>query len=256
MELTNEEKATFYRDGYVTLRGIVPRDMVDAARHAINHSLGEQGMDKHDLPVLRTTSYCKDIYGSKTITGLVDNSPVLPLVESLLGRGNVATVRVGRIALNFPRAPGSGQIEPSGHIEGLGWGSNGLEKGTYIRDFAVFAVILLSDLPGAFAGNFTVWPGSHESIAQYLLENGHERLSDGTPRVALPRGPVQITGAPGDTVLAHYLLLHCAAPNHAPDIRYAAIFKLRHRACDPMDRSAYTDIWREFPGLQLDQLLS
>src|SRR5262245_12014736 len=85
MELTNEEKATFYRDGYVTLRGIVPRDMVDAARHTINHSLGEQGMDKQDLPVLRTTSYCKDIQGSKTITGLVDNSPVLPLVESLLG---------------------------------------------------------------------------------------------------------------------------------------------------------------------------
>ena len=206
-------------------------------------------MNKHDLPLLRSTSYCKDIQGSKTITGLVDHSPVLPLVESLVGTGNIATVRAGKIALNFPRAPETRQVEPTGHIEGMGTGINGLKKGTYLRDFTVFVVILLSDLPTVFGGNFTLWPGSHEFFAQYLLENGHQRLSDGTPRVALPRGPVQITGEAGDIVIAHYLLLHSAAPNYTPDIRYAVIFKLRHTACDSMDRSAYTDIWQEFPGL-------
>ena len=90
MKLTREEKLCFRQNGYVTLRGVVPQDMVDAARHAINHSLGEQGMDKDDLPLLRSTSYCKDIQGSKTITGLVHESPVFALVESLLGRGSVA----------------------------------------------------------------------------------------------------------------------------------------------------------------------
>ena len=66
----------------------------------------------------------------------------------------------------------------------------------------------------------------------------------------LPEGPVQITGQAGDVVLTHHQLVHCAAPNASSNIRYAAIFRLRHAECEQIGRAAFTDIWREWPGVR------
>ena len=42
--LTQKQKLDFYENGYITVPGVVPQLMVDAARQAINHSIGEVGM--------------------------------------------------------------------------------------------------------------------------------------------------------------------------------------------------------------------
>ena len=75
-------------------------------------------------------------------------------------------------------------------------------------------------------------------------------LEQGMPRVALPEGPVMLQGQPGDVVLTHHQLVHTAAPNASPHVRYAAIFRLRHKDCAEIGRDAYTDIWREWPGIR------
>jgi ectoine hydroxylase-related dioxygenase (phytanoyl-CoA dioxygenase family) len=75
-------------------------------------------------------------------------------------------------------------------------------------------------------------------------------LTEGMPQVEMPEGPVQITGQAGDVVLAHHQLVHTAAPNASPHIRYAAIFRMRHVECEQIGRDAYTDIWREWPGVR------
>ena len=66
----------------------------------------------------------------------------------------------------------------------------------------------------------------------------------------LPEGPHQIVGNAGDVVLTHHQIVHSAAPNAASDIRYAAIFRLRHVDCADNGYDAYTDIWKEWPGVQ------
>ena len=38
--LTQLQKQEFYRNGFIKVAGVVPRLMVDAARQAINHSIG------------------------------------------------------------------------------------------------------------------------------------------------------------------------------------------------------------------------
>ena len=250
MQLTRQQKLQFHRDGYLKIPGAVPLIMIDRALRAINHSLGEQGMNKNDLPTLRAQSYCSEVQQDPALTDLFNHSPVFPLAESLLGAGKVQSTGSGQIALRFPSALDAEPPAPRGHLDGLGSGLNGQAKGQYRRSFTGLAVVLLSPLTGDYGGNFTVWPGSHAFFEEYFRKNGHEILAQGMPQVDLPHGPVQVTGEPGDAIFAHHLLVHTAAPNASSHIRYAAIFRLRHKDCEDIGPAAYTDIWREWPGIR------
>ena len=59
--LTRKQKLDFYENGFISIPGVVPRLMVDAARQAINHSIGEVGMHPEDLVRFRAQSYCNEI---------------------------------------------------------------------------------------------------------------------------------------------------------------------------------------------------
>ena len=48
MQLTLEQKRAFIERGYVRVPNAVSRDLINAALHAINHSLGE-GINPADL---------------------------------------------------------------------------------------------------------------------------------------------------------------------------------------------------------------
>lgn len=250
MQLTPSRLETFREQGYLTIPGAVPRLMVDRALHAINHSLGEEGMNKADLPTLRAQSYCKEIREHEAVTSLLNDSPVFSIAEQLIGAGNLAPAKAGQVALRFPRPPGEDAPPPRGHLDGLGSGLNGSAKGTYRRGFTALAVILLNDLPGPNGGNFTVWPKSHRFFEDHFKSNGVEVLENGMPRLDLPAPAHQITGEAGDAVITHHQLVHGAAPNTSPHIRYAAIFRLRHVECETFGNQAYTDIWHEWPGIR------
>lgn len=248
--LSPNQRRRFHDDGYLILPGAVPEAAVRRARRAINHSLGEEGMAKEDLPRMRAQSYCGELRSDAAILELVTRTSVWASVESLMGEGAVQEPTGGQIALRFPSAPGSDPGPPRGHLDGLGSGANGMERGVYSRGFTGLAVVLLGDLPETFSGNFTVWPGTHRFFQEYFLKHGHEVLGDGMPRVELPSEPVQITGRRGDVVLTHHQLVHTAAPNASDDIRYAAIFRLRHVDIETVGFDAFTDIWREWDGVR------
>ena len=248
--LTQKQKLEFYENGYISIPGVVPQLMVDAARQAINHSIGQVGMHPEDLERFRAQSYCNEIREAPQVVDLFNKTPVREIAESLMGEGNVQTPSSGQIALRFPGPLHTDPNEPSGHLDGLGSGKNGMEKGIYRRGFTALAVIYLADVPEPYSGNFTVWPKSHSFFANYFEKEGHEILANGMPRQALPEGPQQIIGKAGDVVLTHHQLVHTAAPNAGANIRYAVIFRLRHVDVEEIGYAAYTDIWREWPGIQ------
>ncbi len=248
--LTRKQKLDFYENGYIKVGGVVPQLMVDAARQAINHSIGAVGLNEGDLARFRAQSYCAEIRDAPAIVNLYGKTPLRELAESLMGDGNVNVPGAGQIALRFPGPLHTDAGEPRGHLDGLGSGTNGMEKGVYRRGFTALAVVYLSDVPAPYRGNFTVWPRSHSFFAGYFEKEGHEVLANGMPQPQLPEKPVQIVGKAGDIVLTHHQIVHTAAPNTAADIRYAAIFRLRHVDCEQNGYDAYTDIWREWPGIQ------
>jgi hypothetical protein len=250
--LTRRQKRHFYEEGYVVVPGAVPRLMVDAARQAINHSVGSVGVREENSAQYRPAALCDELRSQALMTGLFNNASVIGAAESMIGEGNLHPAGGVQIALRFPGAVGTDAGEPHGHLDGLGSGTNGTPKGEYVRGFTALAVIYLGDVPEPYSGNFTVWPKSHTFFRDYFTENGHGVLAEGMPRVELPEPPVQITGSAGDLVLAHHQIVHTAAPNGSANIRYAAITRLRHLDIKENGPDVYTDIWREYPGLRAE----
>ena len=250
MQLSRQQKTFFREQGYIVIPGALSQKMVDEALRSINHSLGSEGMSKDDLPRLYAQSFCNEVQEARAITDLFNHSPVYAIAESLLGEGNVEKTGAGQIALRFPMDPTSDPGPLDGHLDGLGSGLNGSAIGNYSRGFTGLVVCLLSQLSADYSGNFTVWPRTHTLFEDYFKEHGHEVLENGMPRLEYPEEPIMLQGQPGDVVITHHQLVHNAAPNTSPHVRYAAIFRLLHIDCKEIGRDAYTDISREWPGIR------
>ena len=174
MLLSNKQKRDFYENGYLCLPNAVSSTIVDSALRSINHSLGEEGMNKEELPTLRAQSYCREIRESSSITNLINQSQLIEVMDDLLGVDNLGPIKSGQIALRFPRQSSDKISPPHGLLDGLGSGLNGSDKGTYLRNFTALAVVLLNPLPSINSGNFTVWPKSHNFFADYFRKHGTE----------------------------------------------------------------------------------
>ncbi len=246
MELSRAQKEAFIQQGYMRVPGVVPRVMVDAALRAINYSVG-QGMDPEQMTKFRAQSYCPELQREPVITDLLMRTPAWPLAESLVGQGRIQPITPGQIALRFPTMQDPPPV-PRPHLDGMYSPTNGVPEGT-IQNFTMLAAVLLSDLPGENAGNFTVWPGTHTLFEGYFRERGPQSLLEGMPKVEMP-APKQVTGQAGDVVLVHYQLAHSVGPNTSPNVRYAIFFRLRHVDHADHHWDCMTDIWLEWQGLR------
>ncbi|HZC27856.1 MAG TPA: hypothetical protein VE287_12585 [Actinopolymorphaceae bacterium] len=246
MQLTQTQKSSLYENGLVKLPGIVPAAYVNAALRAVNGSLGSEGIHPDRLVTFRSQSYCPELQRSPAITDLLHASPLWSLAEDAIGVGQISPVGAGQIALRFPT---DGEPhEPHAHIDGMYTPHNGVTEGT-IQNFTALIGVFLSDVPGPYAGNFTVWPGTHRTYESYFRANGPESLLQGMPPVELPTSE-QVTAKAGDAVLAHYQLGHGIAGNASPHIRYAVFFRLSHVDHESVRLECMTDIWQEWAGMR------
>lgn len=246
MQLSHAQKVSLYEKGFVKVSQVVPRVMVDAALRAINHSLGE-GIDPEQLNTYRSRSFCPELQDQPVITDLLNKTPALALAESAIGAGKIKPVTAGQIALRFPSLQDP-PPPPNPHLDGMYTPYNGVPKGK-ILSFTMLLGVALSPVTTPFAGNLTVWPGSHHIYRRYFAERGPDALLEGMPPVDLPE-PEQILAQPGDVILAHYELGHGVALNTAPFPRYAIYFRLHHVEHDKQRQETMTDIWREWEGLR------
>ncbi len=243
MRLAPDQRLRLREQGFIQVPAAIPRAQVDAALRAVNASLG-QGVDPAQLATYRAQSFCLELVQSPVITDLFNRSPAIALASALIGA--VEPVTGGQIALRFPSLAASAGLPPP-HLDGMYTPSNGVVAGS-LDSFTALACVLLSDLPGCDAGNFSVWPGSHLRHAAHLRAHGARSLLAGMPPLALGAG-LQITGRAGDLILAHYLLGHTVAPNLAPHVRYAVFFRLRALGHRERQEAALGDPWLEWPGL-------
>jgi hypothetical protein len=246
MKLTFQQKQSMLTNGYIHVPGAIPNIMVDRALRHINHSVGE-GMPPERMQIFRAQSYAPELQNQPPIADLFNRTPVKSLVEDLIGEGNTLPVNGGQIALRFPALqdpPGA----PGPHLDGMYTPTNGVKEGT-IANFTMLVGVLLSPVRDVFAGNFTVWPGTHTIYERYFREHGPEALLKGLPPVAMPE-PVQTTGEPGDVFLVHYQLAHGVAPNVSPFPRYAIFFRVKHAEHDLDWQAPMKDIWLHWPGIR------
>ncbi|MFZ0590493.1 MAG: phytanoyl-CoA dioxygenase family protein [Bryobacteraceae bacterium] len=211
----------FIRDGYVHFPQLVPQRLVEAARERILRDV-DQNYDAARLIEYNNQSWCPGLRGSPAILNLFNSDPVQSVVNEALGKNRFQHDH-GQIAIR--KAHNSDQrYEPAPHIDGIPTPHNGL-KGTEIQNFTALVGIFLTEVKTAFAGNFTVWPGSHFILEKHFRERGKAALDEGMPSIPLGE-PMQLLAKPGDLVLCHYELAHSAAPNLSDNDRIAIFFRL------------------------------
>ena len=251
MALSADDKRTLEETGYLLVPGLVSPDRARAALAAINASLGRNGLPPDALPHMEALTFCPELVGDTAVLDLYRATPLKELAEAALGAGCVRDPRDAQIALRFP-TPGAAKGDPRPHIDGLPRALNGVAAGT-LYHFTALAVVFLSDVDEPFAGNFTVWPGSHRALAAYFATNDAlgtlARPEVPFPPVALPEAPRQLIVQAGDALLAHYLLVHGVSVNLGPHIRYAVFFRLFHDEHEPDAIASLGDLWRHWPGL-------
>ncbi|MFC5648349.1 phytanoyl-CoA dioxygenase family protein [Paenibacillus solisilvae] len=246
MKLSYEQKQSMLEHGYVHVKDVIPKIMVDEALRHINHSVGE-GMNPADLPIFRSQSFCPELQSTPPITDLFNRTPVKALVDDLIGADMTGHIGGGQVALRFPTLQDPPH-RPGPHLDGTYSPTNGVKEGT-IANFTMLVGVLLSPVREANSGNFTVWPGTHQQYEQYFREHGPESLLKGLPKVEMPE-PVQTMGEPGDVFLVHYQLAHGVAPNTSPFPRYAIFFRVKHIHHNEDWKAPMTDIWLHWPGMK------
>jgi len=244
--LSDLQKESFYRDGYLHLPNVVPAPLARAALRAINEDVG-RGLDPGRMEEFYARSFCPELRRSAVIVDLFQASAARELAEGLVGKGALRAPEIGQIALRFPGCGQGSPLRP--HVDGTHGPKNGVPAGS-VHHFTMLAMVALSDAQQDFAGNFTVWPGSHRLYERYFQTHEVTDMLRGTPRLSELPTPTQLRVRMGDLVLAHYELGHAGAPNLSPSIRYAVFFRLYHREHDQAGLDILGDLWREYPGVR------
>ncbi len=246
MQLGSEEKLHFCHFGYVKVERVVPVERMDLALRQINLDLG-RGIDPARMEDFYARSFCPELRNDDAILDLYRKSPAREIADSLVTPGRLREPSMAQIALRFPETREA--VLPRPHVDGSYGAKNGVKAGT-VAHFTLLAMVALSDVEADFAGNFTVWPGSHHLYEQHFRTHGSAEMLNGTPRLPNLPEPVQIRLRKGDLLLSHYQLGHAPAPNLSSQVRYAVFFRLYHEAHDADDLEILADIWREFPSLR------
>ena len=224
--------------GFARFPQLTPEHLIKAARDAIEIDLSNN-YDPARKIEYDNQSYCPDLKGTPPIMNLISQAPVYNILDEIFEIDNIDWDK-GQIAIrrahNHP-AP----VPPTPHIDGFASGANGLDVGK-IYNHTVLVGVFLTPVHSEFAGNFTVWPGSH-----YVYENHFRARGPGAMREPMPTPeigpPVQLMCDVGDVVLAHYQLGHSAAVNTADLDRIAVYFRVWLRKVES-DRWHYlTNMW-------------
>jgi phytanoyl-CoA dioxygenase PhyH len=230
------------RDGYARFPNLCPAPLVTAARVAIDQDLATNYDPKRQVEY-DYKSYCPALQRSPVLLALLTESGIAAKLHQAIGLDqltlcfNVAQIALRR-AGNAPRPS-----PPEPHIDGLPTPLNGVPSDVLVRNFSVLVGVFLSPVRGEFAGNFTVWPGSHHRLEQYFRECGLETLRNGMPDIPLG-APIQLMVEAGDVVLCHYQLAHAVAVNLSTADRYAVYFRLELADIDQRRWELMTDIWQ------------
>lgn len=224
--------------GYAQFPGLIPEPAVRSARTAIELDLSTNYEPERQLEY-DNQSFCPALRESPPIMNLILQPSVQTILDKTFGLDQIDWSN-GQIAIRRAHNYHT-RVPPDPHIDGFSSGLNGVEEGK-IYNHTVLLGVFLTPVNSEFAGNFTVWPGSHYIYESCFRERGRRAMSEPSPTPDLGE-PVQLMCGVGDVVLAHYQLGHAAAVNVTDSDRIAVYFRIWLRGIE-LDRWHYlTNIW-------------
>jgi len=228
-----------HRHGWALFPATVSDDLVATAMTAI----AIDRADNHDpkrQSEYDNISYCPDLRDKPPISELLTLSPAKAILDHALGWDDIECDH-GQIAIRQAHNTDK-SYPPKPHIDGIGSGLNGLALGSPISNFTALLGVFLTRVNTEFAGNFTVWPGSHHRLEAHFRDRGPQAMLEGMPQLELGQ-PIQLFVNSGDVVVCHYQLAHTAAVNLSANDRIAIYFRVWLKGIENRRWELLTNIW-------------
>ena len=212
--ISTARRESFLRSGYAVIPQVLDPAALAAARATVASLLtAEPPEPGHTGPYFLWPRFGA---GGHPLLDLYRSAGIGALAAELL-RDGLAPDEPGfaQLAATYPPHP----HRPGGpHVDGITPGEPDGRPGT----FSLLAGIWLTgqDEPGQ--GNLWVWPGTHLRFGAWLAHRGADALPGVAERYAGPYppvelgDPVQVTGAAGSVLVAHYLLAHNIGNHDGP----------------------------------------
>ncbi len=236
MALVDNWIASFLRDGFAHFPHLIDEQTISTARRQIDRDLAEN-YDASRKVEYDNRSFCPDLLGAAEIMALFAYPSVQQRIRALV-KPEAMGVDQAQIAIRQAHNTDKNST-PVPHIDGIPTPHNGVE-GDELSPFTMLVGVFLSEVKTEFAGNFTVWSGSHLLLENYFNDKGQQARREGMPQISLGE-PKQLLCSPGDVVFCHYQLAHAAAVNTSDDDRYAVFFRMWHHELDRNRNAAYRE---------------
>lgn len=238
----------FFDQGYTKVDKIIPQSYISSALRVINFWLGHNPLPKVNL--LGNIDLTGAILTDPNLMELLYETPLIDMIQTLLGIGNMSPCLECGISLRYPQLtgdnPNSG-VSNSKKLElgGKRWRvDNSNPKTPISKRYSVLAAIPLNETTKPYEGNFCVFPGGHDRVYDILLERALKNNNSttttnnpSTPEFDLSDEldmnkpdigePIQILSSPGDVIfLPGELTPHRDSPNYSCNIRYMVYFRI------------------------------
>lgn len=209
--LSAEQKADYERDGYLLVSGLIPAEIVSAAKARMDQMLQEP----ERKPFFGTEAF-NDCYteqlcaAAAELGGEAETRPYYPVTGAF-----VIVSQPSEGEWEWPQPHIDHAIKDHGHH-------------VFPRPFRVASMLFLNDI-AQHGGGTIVWPGSHRKI---------ERLAQSDPKYydlmftlnsELDKAglgePVELTPRAGDILFYHYLCAHAGSKNVTDQPRLGMNYK-------------------------------
>lgn len=242
--LADEQLATFARDGYLVVPGVVSEELLIAAEREVDALLERDPPPPNEWNKHAYAPSPRDMW---ECVRALHESGALALAEQLVAphwlENEVDHVQVALSYPNFRHWPGGPHLDMHG-----GHGEPG--------SFTVLVGIYLGDESESGRGNLHVWPGSHYDHARLFTERGVDVLQQTFGHATLLDPPmplgasVPVLAKRGDVVLAHFLLGHNSSGNETNQMRRIIYFRLAADGHRARWRETFLDPLTEYPRLR------
>ncbi|CAN8065204.1 unnamed protein product [Agarophyton chilense] len=242
--LTEEQRLSFVRDGYLILPQIVSLGLIQAA---LNHCDTAYATHQYNVPQNAsggkvTPSFWRSVKSAAAVTNLFFESGLFGVTEQLLGRCNVELLNGdGQIAYTMPVVDGKLGVDEK-HPQNK-WHID-TPLGEYVNrgaDFIAIVGVALSEGQDVDEnrGQFTVWPGSHLITHATMREiiQTHEAdmvIPTFKARKADVGAPRRVLVKRGDAFIAHQRVAHAPGINAWHMTRKNIYFRVRHKRHDEL----------------------
>lgn len=245
MVLTEEQKRSFIRDGYVVLRNMVPPELVQAALRSVDASWAEGKYDYDTETPEAVPGFKDEAQAAPEIGRIITDTKIIDACNDLLGQGNSNCGKRAQIAFRptdrWRKAQGMSMTKNmpkhKWHIDA--------GKGIYEKTATPFTLLVAVALsPGQHfdenRGQLNVWPGSHlklhamicERVKKNLITDGGYNMFGYGPGKPDMGEPIRVLLRPGDVCLAHQRLGHSGGINLHRDTRKQLYFRVSHKNHD------------------------